>query len=83
MSDWLTRVIRNVVSQGWGVAAVWLAVYLGAEFDAETSALICSAVTALLVAVVAGLSRKVPWLEWLLGVNKRVVYLSPENPHDR
>lgn len=83
MSDWITRVVRNVVGQGWGVLAVWLAVHLGAEFDAETGALICSAVTAFLVAVIAALSRKVPWLEWIFGVNKRVVYLSPENPHDR
>lgn len=78
MNDWAVRVIRNVVGQAWGVVAVWLALRLGASFDAETSALICSAVTAFLVAVIAALSQKLPWLEWLLGVNRQVVYLGRE-----
>ncbi len=79
MNDWAIRVVRNVVGQAWGVVAVFLALRLGVSFDAETSALISSAATAFLVAVIAAGARKFPWLEWLLGVNRRVVYLGRED----
>ena len=79
MNPIVARLIRVFVSGLWGASAAWLFSKLGIAFSESDAAtiqagliVVCSAFTN---AAIGWGSKKWPWLELLLGVPVRPVYM--------
>ena len=81
MSQFVIALIRTVVPTLVGSGFAWLA-SVGFALDAETQSLLIVALiglfTGLYYAGVTAASKKWPWFQWLLGVNRTPEYAKPE-----